>query len=123
MSETETVTPFAALVQGFTPRTATVTNGKRLSYLAPSGEVWKMKDIDALAGGRNNFIIVIDATGDKKARSIAEKNYPLYGKVGEPTVTVQGFIKSYPTQDGGVTRARASLLWDLDRGFVKVTTL
>ena len=82
-----------------------------------------MAMIDRLAGERNNFIRVMNPTGNKKPGSIAARNYSLYGKVGEPTVTVRDFIKAYPLQDGGVTRARASLLWDIERGFIKIDGL
>lgn len=82
-----------------------------------------MAMIDRLAGNRNNFINVLSPTGNKKPGSIAARNYSLYGSVGSPSVTVADFVKSYPVQDGGVTRARASLLWDIERGFVAIDGL
>lgn len=79
-----------------------------------------MAMIDKLSEGRANYICVMNPTGNKKPGSIAARNYTLYGN---GSVTVAAFIKSYPLQDGGVTRARASLLWDIERGFVTIDGL
>ena len=80
---------------------------------------FRMRDIDGLEGNRNN-VITVRVSCPKKVGSIAERNWSLYG---DGTVTVAAFVKSYPKQDGGVTRARASLLWDLNHGFVTVGTV
>jgi hypothetical protein len=80
--------------------------------------------IDAMAGRRNNFIVVM-VDNPKKPDSIASRNWHLYGTKGKPTVTVAEFLRGgdnpyYPARDNGVTRARASLLWDLQRNFVRI---
>lgn len=76
-----------------------------------------LKMIDVLEGNRSNVVTVLVAN-PKKPGSIAHRNFGLYeGK------TVAAFLASYPTQDGGKTRARASLLWDIERGFVGVAGL
>lgn len=98
--------------------TATVAATATVKEAVPH---YTLRLIDSLAAGRNNFIEVVHPTGNKKPGSIAERNYPLYGAPGKPTVTVANFMKNYPTVDGGVTRARSSLLWDLQRKFVKIT--
>ena len=89
----------------------------------PERKRYTMAMIDRLAGDRNNFIRVLHPTGDKKPGCIAQRNYYLYGKLGEPSVTVRDFIKSYPLQDGGVTRARNSLIWDLERSYIVIQGL
>lgn len=83
---------------------------------------WTMARIDALPGGRGNFIRVM-VDNPKQAGSIASRNFGLYGKLDTPSVTVAEFVKSYPSKDGGVTRAERSLTWDLDRGIVKLSIL
>lgn len=118
----ETVTKSApsaieTLVQRFKPGTVTTaveTPAKR----------WTIGSIEAMAGKRNNFVCV-RVENPKKPGSIAHRNWSLYGKVGQPSVTVAQFLRGgdvpyYPAKDGGVTRARQSLLWDLDRGFVTI---
>lgn len=77
-----------------------------------------LKMIDVLEGNRSNTITVLVAN-PKKPGSIAHRNFALYNN--EPTVA--GFLNGYPRNDGGKTRARASLLWDIERGFVGVKGL
>lgn len=77
-----------------------------------------LKMIDVLEGNRSNTITVLVAN-PKKPGSIAHRNFALYDN--EPTVA--GFLNGYPRNDGGKTRARASLLWDIERGFVGVKGL
>ena len=80
---------------------------------------YKLKDIDALEGGRDNYILVM-VENPKKPDSIAFNNWYLYGNRGQPSVTVKQFIKSYPKGDRGVDRARASLIWDLNRELIRI---
>ena len=90
--------------------------------ITPSGRVthaYKMADIDALEGGRDNLILV-QTPNNKKLGSKARRNYGLYGEVGKPTVSVSEFIASYPEEDGGAVRARLSLLWDLNHKHVRI---
>lgn len=89
-----------------------------------TGTKWTLAMIDAMAGRRNNFIVVM-VDNPKKPDSIASRNWHLYGTKGKPTVTVAEFLRGgdnpyYPARDNGVTRARASLLWDLQRNFVRI---
>ena len=80
---------------------------------------WNVTMIDRSAGGRNNLIIVFQPN-PKKPGSKADTNWHLYGKIGKPTVTVETFLKAYPTLDGGLTRARASLAYDINYGYVGI---
>ena len=80
---------------------------------------WNVTMIDRSAGGRNNLIIVFQPN-PKKPGSKADLNWGLYGKLGKPTVTVDAFLKSYPAADGGLTRARASLAYDINYGYVGI---
>lgn len=81
---------------------------------------WTMRRIDALPGARNNFVCVM--VPNPKVSGKASANWPLYGTIGKPTVTVAAYIAAYPLADGGVTRAERSLTWDLDRGYIKIVT-
>lgn len=84
---------------------------------------YHMSDIDGLAGGRDNWILAVRGSEGKKPGSVAQRNYHLYGQVGVPMVTIEEYISSYPHQDGGVARARASLLWDLNHGAVRIVQI
>ena len=78
---------------------------------------FRMKDIDALETNRQAVIYVLQDENVKMPDSIARRNHKLYGN---GTVTVAAFIKNYPRNDGGVTRARGSLLWDLNRNIIGI---
>jgi hypothetical protein len=79
----------------------------------------KMREIDAMEAARGAYIHVL-VPCPKKPGSIAERNWGIYGEVGKPTVTVAAFIRAYPKDDRGTDRARASLLWDWNRGFIAI---
>ena len=98
------------------PELVTQTKGKGKSSIAKV-----MNWIDALPGGRNNFITVL-VPNPKQANTIASRNWPLYGEQGKPTVTVAEFIRAYPPMDGGTVRATTSLAWDIGHGFIRIGT-
>lgn len=107
----ETVADVAASVQ---PAVVTVPAGKPV----PATKHYTLRLIDSFAAGRNNFIcVMVDCP--KKPDCIAEKNWPLYGMIGKPTVTVGQFMKDERVI-GGTNRARASLLWDIQRGYITI---
>lgn len=81
---------------------------------------YRMADIDGLPSGRECMVLAVRGSEGKKPGSVAQRNYHLYGQVGVPQVTVEEYISSYPQEDGGVARARASLLWDMDHGNVRI---
>lgn len=101
----------------FVPSPRPLTDSKSKSVFHD----YRMKDIDALEGGRDLYIKVM-VPNPKKPGSIAYNNWFLYGdeSLNGPDVTVKQFIKSYPKDDRGVDRARASLIWDLNREFIKI---
>ena len=86
---------------------------------ASEGATVTVTKIDRLAGGRANLVRV-NVANPKKPGSIADRNWSLYGKLGESTVSVATFLKAYPAADGGLGRARASLAYDINYGYVSI---
>lgn len=82
----------------------------------------KISHVKALERMPNAYILVHVGSDVKQAGSIAEANWGLYGKLGEPTVTVNAFVTSYPNtpQRRGVDRARDSIQWDVVRGYISI---
>lgn len=79
---------------------------------------WSVTRIDRLAGGRS-CLIRPNVACPKKPGSIAHANWSLYGD-GE--VSVAAFLSSYPADQGGLGRARTSLAWDLNYGYVSIVS-
>lgn len=106
----------------FIPPSATVTDfgigPKANAAREQAKQTWSVVKLDRLTGGRGNRILVMVAN-PKKPGSMADRNWPLYGKTGEPTVTVEQFLKN-PAVEGGLSRARVSLAYDLNYGYVKI---
>lgn len=97
-------------------------NVLRFRDITPRGRenrVYRMGDIDALEGGRDNLLLVV-RENPKKLGTKAHRNYGLYGLTAQPSVSVADYIRSYPEADGGPTRARLSLLWDLNHSHVRI---
>ena len=84
-------------------------------------ESHKMSHVDAMESARGNYIVVL-VDNPKKPGSIASRNWGIYGRKGQPTITVAKYMETYPQDDRGVNRARASLLWDWDRRFIAIVT-
>lgn len=107
----------------FIPPSATVTDygiGPKAAQKRDASKAnWSVTRIDRLSGGRNNLILVC-VTNPKKPGSKADTNWGLYGKQDNATVPVGDFLKAYPGEDGGLSRARASLAYDLNYGYVKI---
>lgn len=95
---------------------ATATPGpKRATLLATHKAGWTVTRIDRLAGGRGLTVKAV-VTNPKKPGTAADRNWPLYTS----GLTVGAFIDAYPTEDGGKARARTSLAWDLNYGYVTI---
>lgn len=107
---TETTVDLNALI-------ATMAPGSKVASLrADHKATWTVTRIDRLAGGRSLTIKAVVAN-PKKAGSAADRNWSLY----ETGLSVQAFIDAYPVNDGGKGRARTSLAWDLNYGYVVIT--
>jgi hypothetical protein len=111
---------FATLVANHKP--ATVTQAR----------VWRLRDIDAMAGGRNNFLLVKEPSvaKAKPGGGIGAMLYPLQGKPGIPSVTVAGFLKiaseaHRPDGKGlvGMSKARDDLLWNINHKYVEIVQI
>lgn len=97
------------------PAPVTVTVGPAAAKALEAAKAsWTVTRVDRLAGGRTNTIRV-NVANPKKPGSAAHRNYGLYDGA-----TVETFLKAYPAADGGLGRARASLAWDLNYGYVSV---
>lgn len=104
------------------PRKPVEDNILQFRDITPRGResrAYRMRDIDQLEGGRDNLLLVIRAN-PKKLGTRAYRNYGLYGEVGSPSVSVAEFFQRYPSSEGGVARARISLLWDLNHSLVRI---
>lgn len=104
------------------PVVAPANGPKAAQARAATKQSWTVTRLDRLAGGRNN-VILVHVANPKKPGTHASDNWSLYGKIGVPTVTVDDFLKSYPASAGGLTRARTSLAWDINYGYVSVINL
>lgn len=115
MSET-TMNEYGPEIYASVTPTASVTIGPRAAQARDASKTnWTVTKIDRLAGGRANRLRV-NVANPKKPGSIAHRNWGLYGN----DTSVDAFLRAFPAGDGGLGRARSSLTWDLNYGYVSV---
>ncbi len=108
MSDNTEMTPIATAVASFTPRNETARK-------------WRLADIS----DRNNALICVIKPNPKQPGSDAHLMYPYQGEPNEPTVTVAEYLKVGAELKGkmgplGAARVRSDLLWNLNKGMVKL---